>query len=74
MHGNCEMHINFGWKAWKEASLKRPRQRWEDIKMDLKQTGMEGVDWIHLAQDSDQWQVTFGHGNEPLGSIQGMLA
>jgi hypothetical protein len=25
--------------------------------MDLREIGWEGVDWIHLAQDRDQWQV-----------------
>jgi hypothetical protein len=24
--------------------------------MDLKQVGYEGVDWIHLAEDREQWQ------------------
>jgi hypothetical protein len=34
----------------------RPRRRWEDnIRMDLREIGWEGVDWIHLAQDRDQW-------------------
>jgi hypothetical protein len=38
--------------------LGRPRRRREDnIRMDLKETGWEGVDWIHLAQDKDQWLV-----------------
>jgi hypothetical protein len=23
--------------------------------MDLREIGWEGVDWIHLAQDKDQW-------------------
>jgi hypothetical protein len=27
------------------------------MKMDLKEIGWEGVDWIHLAQDRDQWQA-----------------
>jgi hypothetical protein len=31
------------------------RNRWEDISMNLKETGYEGVDWIHLAQDMVQW-------------------
>jgi hypothetical protein len=36
--------------------LGRPRRRWEDnIKMDLKEVGWEGVDWIHMAQDRDRW-------------------
>jgi hypothetical protein len=25
--------------------------------MELRETGWEGVDWIHLAQDTDQWQA-----------------
>jgi hypothetical protein len=34
--------------------LVRPRRRWEDIKMDLREIGFEDVDWIHLAQDRDR--------------------
>jgi hypothetical protein len=26
-----------------------------DIKMDLKEVGWEGMDWIALAQDKDRW-------------------
>jgi hypothetical protein len=38
--------------------LGRPGHRWEDnIGMNVKETGWEGVDWIHLAQDRDQWCV-----------------
>jgi hypothetical protein len=37
--------------------LGRPRHRWEDnIRMELKETGWEGVNWVHLPQDRDQWQ------------------
>jgi hypothetical protein len=36
----------------------RPMRRWLDnIKMDLKTIGWKGVDWMHLAQDMDQWQA-----------------
>jgi hypothetical protein len=29
--------------------LGRPRRRWEDgIRMDLRETGLEGVDWIRF--------------------------
>jgi hypothetical protein len=32
--------------------LRRPRCRWEDnIKMDLREIGIDGVNWIQLAQD-----------------------
>jgi len=27
-----------------------------NIKIDVKETGCEGVDWIHLARDNDQWR------------------
>jgi len=38
--------------------LRRPRHRWEDnIRTDLKEIGCEGVDWLHVAQDRDQWQA-----------------
>jgi hypothetical protein len=41
---------------------KRPlgiqRRRWVDnIKMDLRELGWEGWDWIDLAHDRDQWRV-----------------
>jgi hypothetical protein len=36
--------------------LGRPRRRWEDgIRMDLRENGLGGVDWIRLAQDRDRW-------------------
>jgi hypothetical protein len=38
--------------------LGRPRRRWEDVvRMDLKETGLGGVDWIRLAQDMDRWRA-----------------
>jgi hypothetical protein len=34
--------------------LGRPRRRWVDnIKMDLREIGWDGMDWIELAQDMD---------------------
>jgi hypothetical protein len=29
----------------------------DDIKVDLKEVGWEGVDCIHLVQDWDQWRA-----------------
>jgi hypothetical protein len=38
--------------------LERPRRRWEDgIKMDLREIGLGGVEWTHLAQDRDCWRA-----------------
>jgi hypothetical protein len=38
--------------------LGRPRCRWLDnIKMDLREIGWSGVDWIARAQDRDQWRA-----------------
>jgi hypothetical protein len=38
--------------------LGRPRRSWEDnIKMDLKEIGYEGMDWIEPAQDRDRWRA-----------------
>jgi hypothetical protein len=39
-----------------KGPLGRPRRRWVDnTKMDLKEIGWDGMDWIDLAQDRDQW-------------------
>jgi hypothetical protein len=36
--------------------LGRPRRRWENnIKMDLREIGIDGAKWIQLAQDRIQW-------------------
>jgi hypothetical protein len=38
--------------------LGKPRRRWEDnIKMNLREVGWEGMDWIDLTQDTDQWRA-----------------
>jgi hypothetical protein len=38
--------------------LERPRRRWEDgIKIDLREIGWRGVEWIHLAQGRDRWRA-----------------
>jgi hypothetical protein len=38
--------------------LGRPRRRWVDnIKMDLRERGWDGMDWIDLAQNRDQWRA-----------------
>jgi hypothetical protein len=35
-----------------------PRRRWmNNIKMDLRVIGWDGMDWIDVAQDSDKWRA-----------------
>jgi hypothetical protein len=41
-----------------KRTLGRPRRKWEhNIRMDLREIWREGVKWMHLAQDRDQWQA-----------------
>jgi hypothetical protein len=42
-------------KPEERRPLGRSRHRWEDnIKMDLREVGWRGVDWIDVAQDRDR--------------------
>jgi hypothetical protein len=52
------MHIGyFLGKPVGQSPLERPRGRWVDnTKMDLREIGSVGMDWIDLAQDRDQWR------------------
>jgi hypothetical protein len=41
-----------------KRSLGRPRPRWEDnIKIDLREIGIDGANWIRLTQDRVQWRA-----------------
>jgi hypothetical protein len=43
-------------KPERKRPLGRPRRRWKDwIRMDLRETGLGGMNWIRLAQDRDRW-------------------
>jgi hypothetical protein len=37
--------------------------------MDLREIGWDGMDWIDLAQDRDQWR-SLVNTNEPSGSLK----
>jgi hypothetical protein len=52
---------NFGWKARRENTS---WNRWDNIKMDLREIGVRGVDCLFLAQVRD-W-----HGNERPGYLK----
>jgi hypothetical protein len=53
MTGSCYMFVVH------LAMLSVPlRRRWVDnIKMDLREVGWDGRDWIDLAQDRDRWRA-----------------
>jgi hypothetical protein len=54
-------------KSEGKRPLRRPRRRWVDnIKINLREVGWDGMDWINLAQDRDQ---CCEHGNEPSVSV-----
>jgi hypothetical protein len=53
--GRCVYRVLVGMPEGKRP-LGRPRHKWEDnIKMDLRKTGVDGANWIQLAQDRVQW-------------------
>jgi hypothetical protein len=53
--GICVYRILVGRPEGKRP-LGRPRRKWEDnIKMDLREIGIDGANWIQLAQDRVQW-------------------
>jgi hypothetical protein len=37
--------------------LGRPDRRWDNIEMNLREAGMEDMDWIPLAQDRNWWRA-----------------
>jgi hypothetical protein len=45
-------------KPERKRSLGRPRRRCvNDIKVDFREIGWDGMDWIDLGEDRDQWRV-----------------
>jgi hypothetical protein len=51
------MHVGYWWQSQKRP-LGKQRRRWVDnIKMDLREVGCKGVNWIDMAQDRDQWML-----------------
>jgi hypothetical protein len=46
------------WKPEGKRPVGRQRCRWKDVRMDLKEIGIEGANWIRLAQDGVQWRAS----------------
>jgi hypothetical protein len=59
MHVRGEKVVQgFGGKPEGRRTLRRLKHRWEDgIRLDLKETGWEDVEWFQLAQDRGWWQA-----------------
>jgi hypothetical protein len=57
--GRSGIHAGYWWGNQKERDpLGRPRRRWVDnIKMDLREIGRDGMDWMDMAHDRDQWRA-----------------
>jgi hypothetical protein len=54
--GNKKCIQNFCWKPKKKRFVGRPKHNWENIKIDLKGTGCDAMNYIHLTQDTVKWQ------------------
>jgi hypothetical protein len=53
--GRGEVFTGFRLGGPKGRALGRPRRRWEDnIKMDVREIGIDRTNWIQLAQDRFQ--------------------
>jgi hypothetical protein len=67
MHGGGERCVgSFVGRPKGRRPLGSPRHRWEDnIKMELREIGIDGANWIRLAQIGFCEQ-----GKEPSGSIK----
>jgi hypothetical protein len=51
------MCVGYWWESHKErATRKTTTMRVYNNKMDLRETGWNGMDWIAVAQDRDQWK------------------
>jgi hypothetical protein len=49
---------NIGGKVRRKRPLGRRRHRWvDDVKLNLREIGWDGMNWTDLAQDIDQWRT-----------------
>jgi hypothetical protein len=57
-NGEKRNAYNTGGKPIWKRPLGKPRRRWMGcFKMYLGEIQLDGVDWIYLAQDRDQWRA-----------------
>jgi hypothetical protein len=49
--------VSFGGKIRRKETTRKIGHTWEDgIKINVKEVGWEGMDWIHLSQGREQWR------------------
>jgi hypothetical protein len=52
------MYTELSREVWRERTTWRHRHRYKyNVKMDMREICLDGVDWIHLPHDSDQWRA-----------------
>jgi hypothetical protein len=55
MHGEMRNAYFFFSQPEGKRPLRKPRHRWDNIKMDLREIRFGDMDWIYVAQDRGQW-------------------
>jgi hypothetical protein len=50
------MHVGYWWESQKDTD------HYDYFKLDLREIGCGGMDWIDLAHDRDQWRVLVNAG------------
>jgi hypothetical protein len=53
------MHIGYWWESQKERDDYENQDvgGWTILKWILREIGWDGIDWIDVAQDRDQWRA-----------------
>jgi hypothetical protein len=57
--GRRGMHVGYWWENQKERDHFEDKDvdGWSNIKINLREIGWDGMDWIDLVQDKDQWRA-----------------
>jgi hypothetical protein len=64
---------NTGRKTEGKRPLARPRRRWEDnIRMDFREIGFKGVEWMHMDRDRNEWRAFVNFGFQKSRGISGL--
>jgi hypothetical protein len=57
-HGGRSVYRVLVGRPEDKRPLGRPRRKWDDnIKLDLREIGIDGTNWIRLTQDRIQWRA-----------------